>query len=78
MHLGDREGREEPEDERVRAPAAGGSVPGGKEEEGASRAGSGGTSLSQEPVAKVSTVCRLPGGTGRQRVLLIFCDTNLA
>lgn len=30
------------------------------------------TSLSQEPVAKVSVVCRLPGGTGRQRVLLIF------
>lgn len=60
----------------VRALTAGGAVP-GRSWQGIP-AGRRGTSLSQEPVAKVSAVCRLPGGNGRQRVLLIFCDTNLA
>lgn len=73
-----REGREKLESERVRALAAGGAVLGGREEAGAPWPGSRGTSLSQEPVAKVSAVCRLPEDSGRQRVLLIFCDTNLA
>lgn len=42
------------------------------------RARPGGTSLSQEPVAKRSGGWSAAAGRGRQRVRLIFCDTNLA
>lgn len=41
-------------------------------------AGPPATSLSQEPVAKRSGGWSAAAGSGRQRVLLIFCDTNLA